>query len=149
MRPYFAYGSNLWRKQMGVRCPEHRILGAGVLTGYRWIVTTRGSANVVLSAPDLVLGVVYALSQRDEDRLDCHEGVRQGGCRKASLSVQTGLGVLSCLVYLDRREQEGDPEEEFVARMRKGVLDAGLPSLYVERYLEKIMHWREAYARTG
>ena len=28
---YFAYGSNMWRKQMTERCPDHECLGIAVL----------------------------------------------------------------------------------------------------------------------
>ncbi|MGI6252092.1 MAG: hypothetical protein ACOYJV_01510 [Aminivibrio sp.] len=33
MKKYFAYGSNLFFKQMGERCPEHRKIGKGVSRG--------------------------------------------------------------------------------------------------------------------
>ena len=149
MKPYFAYGANLWRRQMEERCPEHKVLGAGVLTGYRWIVTTRGYGSVVRSGTDLVLGVVYAISEADEERLDRFEGVGKGGYRKAVLPVDTEGGALACLVYVDPREQEGEPCEEYVQRIRCGIRDAGLPSLYVERYLDKITNWPEPYAHAG
>jgi len=138
MRCYFAYGSNLWLEQMRQRCPDHQVLGPGVLTGHRWIITSRGYANVVLSAADLVLGVVYRISATDEERLDRFEGVAQGAYRKAVLPVETAQGTLSCLIYLDWQEQEGEPCEEYVQRMRYGIRDARLPSLYLERYLDKV-----------
>ena len=149
MKPYFAYGSNLWRKQMELRCPEHRVLGTGILTGYRWIITTRGYASVVSSEADLVLGVVYSLSEADEERLDLYEGVREGSYGKTWLPVQTGQGEMSCLVYIDPRKLEGDPREEYVERVKYGIRDSGFPSSYVERYLGKIMTWQEPYAQAG
>ncbi|ACH38884.1 hypothetical protein Gbem_1870 [Citrifermentans bemidjiense Bem] len=78
MKPYFAYGSNLWLKQMRSRCPGCRTIGAGVLIGYRWIITTRGYASVVRSVADVVFGTVYALSEEDEGRLDHSRGCRRG-----------------------------------------------------------------------
>ena len=42
MNPYFAYGSNMWRAQMRDRCPDHQLIGSGVLKGYRWIISARG-----------------------------------------------------------------------------------------------------------
>lgn len=149
MKPYFAYGSNLWRKQMEVRCPDHRVIGTGVLTGYRWIITMRGYASVVRSAGDLVLGVVYAISEPDEERLDNCEVAREGGYRKTLLQVDTGRGEMVCLLYIDPREQEGEPSEEYIERMHYGICDAGLPSLYVDRYLDKIVNRSEPYAHAG
>lgn len=139
MKPYFAYGSDLWLKQMEARCPEHRIIGAGILIGYRWIITTRGYASVVRSISDLVFGMVYALSEADVERLDVCEGIWEGACRKELLQVETERGKLSCLVYVDPLQVEGAPKEEYVEKLKKGIRDARLPSLYVERYLSGIM----------
>lgn len=49
MKPYFAYGSNLRDAQMAARCPDSRKIGLARLRGYRWIITTRGYANIVES----------------------------------------------------------------------------------------------------
>lgn len=43
---FSAYGSNLWRRQMMARCPQQREIGAGCLTGWRWIITARGYASI-------------------------------------------------------------------------------------------------------
>jgi gamma-glutamylcyclotransferase len=135
MRLYFAYGSNLWRQQMQARCPEHRFLGAGILPGYRIIITTNGYANVVKSPSDLVFGSVYAISGTDEDRLDLCEGVRDGLYRKETIEVHTERGLVSCLVYVDPVEEEGAPRDEYVERIKRGIADAKLPPLYVDTYL--------------
>jgi gamma-glutamylcyclotransferase (GGCT)/AIG2-like uncharacterized protein YtfP len=134
---------------MESRCPGHRVLGTGILTGYRWIITTRGYASVVRSEADLVLGVVYSISEADEERLDRYEGVGEGAYGKKRLPVQTGQGEMSCLVYIDPRQLEGDPREEYAERVKYGIRDSGFPSSYVERYLGKVMTWDEPYAQAG
>lgn len=146
MNYYFAYGSHLWLKQMKRHCPDSRILGPGVLTGYRWIITVRGYANVVRSTADLVLGVVYCISTSDEERLDCREGVPESSYQKTIVAVETGRGRLSCLTYVDPEKREGDPREEYAERIRQGIRDARLPSMYVESYLDKIVNCRDVYA---
>jgi gamma-glutamylcyclotransferase len=88
---YFAYGSNLWLHQMALRCSTAKYIGIARLDGYRWIISTRGYANVVEistneeedSSGDKwhkeyaheVWGVVYTLGKEDEERLDRNEGV--------------------------------------------------------------------------
>ncbi|KAF2489391.1 hypothetical protein BU16DRAFT_598437 [Lophium mytilinum] len=94
---YFGYGSNLWQHQMRLRCPTSRYLGVARLPNWRWIINTRGYANVVEVSPskstpasqnltstppataqkhaDEVYGLVYALLPADEARLDVNEGV--------------------------------------------------------------------------
>ena len=64
VKRYFAYGSNLWRKQMEDRCPDHRIIGKGVLKSYCWMISPRGYATIVKSTSDEVHGVVYPPSQK-------------------------------------------------------------------------------------
>lgn len=139
MKPYFAYGSNLWLEQMTSRCPDHRVVGSGILLGYRWIITARGYASVVPSSADFVFGMVYALSESDEERLDACERVGEGLYRKELLVVDTERGKLRCLVYVDPIREEGSPKEEYVARIGNGIRDARLPALYVERYLSPAM----------
>lgn len=132
---YFAYGSNLWQRQMAARCPEYREIGAGRLDGWRWIITTRGYASIVKSEPDYVLGSVYELSVDDEQNLDRFEGVAQGHYRKEMLAVAVDGQELSCLVYIDLVVEEGKPKAEYIDRINTGIRDASLPDEYVSRCL--------------
>ena len=132
---YFAYGSNLWIRQMDNRCPDNVKVGIGVLHGYRWIITTRGYANIIKSPDDDVWGVVYKISSNDEEALDRHEGVNQGLYNKKYLEISIPGEVQECLVYLDQIIQEGLPDTEYISRINKGIIDANLPPNYVNKYL--------------
>lgn len=100
---YLGYGSNLWLHQMSQRCPTATYLGVARLDGYKWIISTRGYANVVEVSDskdasvggasvggkskgkgkeegngkydDVVFGLIYTLEPSDEERLDKNEGV--------------------------------------------------------------------------
>ncbi|KAL2175541.1 uncharacterized protein P884DRAFT_262340 [Thermothelomyces heterothallicus CBS 202.75] len=86
---YFAFGSNLWKQQMSLRCPSSTYVGIGHLRGYEWFINARGYANIAPSAKDggpgsqeagqeldgEVWGLVYELTRDDEARLDANEGV--------------------------------------------------------------------------
>jgi gamma-glutamylcyclotransferase len=141
---YFAYGSNLWRQQMTSRCPEHRERGTGSLKGWRWIITTRGYASIVVSKSDYVLGTVYELSEADLLSLDQFEGVSRGNYRKEMISVNVDGRELSCLVYIDPVIEEGAPKDEYIARINSGIKDAGFPDEYITRYIRPFvpaLHW--------
>jgi len=140
---YFAYGSNLWRKQMVKRCPEHREISIGRLEGWRWIITVNGYASIVLSEDDYVLGKVYQLSNADVSSLDRSEGVAQGCYCKEIISVEVDGGELKCLVYVDPVMMEGKPKNEYIDRINMGIMDAGLPNEYVSRYLRPFVPERE------
>lgn len=132
---YFAYGSNLWRRQMIERCPGHCVIGAGRLNGWRWIITIRGYAGIVVSAGDYVLGTVYELSERDVLNLDLFEGVAKGDYRREMITIDVDGRDLSCLTYIDPVVEEGRPREEYITRINNGIHDAGFGDEYVNRYL--------------
>jgi gamma-glutamylcyclotransferase len=76
---------------MHLRCPSAQYIGLAKLSGYKWIISQRGYANVVevsSSTPkkddeedgkgeydDVVYGMVYSLTASDEEKLDKNEGV--------------------------------------------------------------------------
>ena len=139
MKLYFAYGSNLWIKQMKDRCPNHRRIGNAILNGYRWIISARGYANIVMSSQDVVYGFVYEISESDEENLDHYEGVSVGSYRKELLSVDINGLLTSCLVYIDPIENEGTPSNEYIDRINKGIEDAELPSDYVQSTIRRFV----------
>ena len=132
---YFAYGSNLWRKQMASRCPENILIGNGRLERWRWIITTRGYASIVSSESDHVLGTVYELTKADEHNLDRFEGVAKNAYRKEIFQVDMNGAKLNCLVYIDQVVKEGYPKDEYIIRINAGIQDASLPEEYVLRYI--------------
>jgi len=139
MNLYFAYGSNMWREQMNLRCPGHRYFGYGILKGFRWIITKRGYANIVKSDPDEIHGVVYKITEENEKSLDKHEGVLNGSYQKHVLSIDIEKTRYNCLVYIDPITEEGIPKEEYVDRIIKGIADADLYSEYVDRSIRKYL----------
>lgn len=136
---HFAYGSNMWVKQMKHRCPNYRIIGRGVLKGYRWIISTRGFANIVKSSTDVVHGVVYEISGSDERMLDRYEGVRSGSYRKEFMNIENNGMLTNCLVYIDPIEDEGVPRNEYIDRINKGIEDAELPLDYVQNSIRRFV----------
>ena len=121
-----------------------------LLTAHRrWIITIRGSANIIPSPGDIVYGVVYELSESDEESLDPYEGVPYNYV-KEHLSIlftpTDGVGsneVKEVLVYVDyKRVKEGEPREEYIHRMNMGIGDAlrvGIPDNYVHKYLRPLI----------
>jgi len=139
MKLYFAYGSNMWDAQMKKRCPESRKMGAARLSGFRWIISARGYANVIEAKEDEVEGVLYEISESDERSLDKHEGVTSGSYRKVELPVSRDGKIEVALVYVDPVTAEGAPREEYVSRINAGLADAGLSEKYVSRHVRKFI----------
>ncbi len=126
------------------RCPQHRLVGYGILKGHRWIITTRGYANVVKSSSDEVHGLVYEISESDEKSLDELEGVQIGHYRKEMLKIDIGGDRKECLVYVDPVQKEGKPKKEYIGRINKGISDSKLPPEYIDRYIRKFINAKAA-----
>jgi gamma-glutamylcyclotransferase len=158
---YFGYGSNLWLHQMAVRCPSSPYLGVARLSSYRWIINSRGYANVVetKSSSDIVYGLVYTLTPADEARLDVNEGVPVAYTKetlpcafwkadsenrgKVDVDAPPTEEAKEMLVYIDRKRMEpAEPKGEYVVRMNKGIVDAvkmGVPKDYVDEVMRRFI----------
>ena len=136
-RLHFAYGSNLSFAQMDSRCPENTRMEIGILHGYRWIISSRGYANVVKSDSDYVMGRIYKINKRDETNLDEKEGFNSiPSCYdKETLPIITDGISCNCFVYVDPVIQEGHPKNEYIDRINLGLTDSEFPTAYVEKYI--------------
>ena len=136
-RLHFAYGSNLSFAQMDSRCPDNTQMGIGTLHGYRWIISSRGYANVVKSDSDYVMGRIYKINKRDEDRLDKKEGFNSvhSSYEKETLPIIADGVSCDCLVYVDSVIQEGPPKNEYIDKINAGLVDSKFPDEYVEKYI--------------
>jgi gamma-glutamylcyclotransferase len=134
---YFAYGSNLSFSQMHKRCPDNIRLNVGRLNGYRWIISSRGYANVVKSDPDYVLGRIYKINKHDEASLDEKEGYNSvPSCYDKEILPIIVDGIsCNCFVYVDPVVQEGHPKNEYIDRINAGLVDSRFPDEYVEKYI--------------
>jgi len=130
---YFGYGSNLSKEQMAIRCPESKYYASGTLSGYSWLINTRGYATIKPSDSDFVLGEIFTLSQQDVDYLDIYESVEEGMYLKSNLSVETSKGTIDCLVYIASDSTPGIPQEEYIERINLGIKSANLPDDYVQK----------------
>ena len=75
---YFAYGSNMNLNQMAFRCPDAEVVESVRVEGYRLAFRTNGGGNGVATIlPEegsYVDGVLWRISERDEQHLDHYEG---------------------------------------------------------------------------
>jgi len=134
-RRYFAFGSNLSKEQMIVRCPESEYLQPGRLDNYIWFINERGYANIKPSEGDFVLGEIFSLSEKDIKLLDVYESVDEGMYHHETFDIKTQEGCCDCLVYVDLNQVLGEPHFEYIKRINQGIESAGLPMDYVSKYI--------------
>ncbi|KAF2149932.1 hypothetical protein K461DRAFT_281166 [Myriangium duriaei CBS 260.36] len=161
---YFGYGSNLWKHQMEMRCPDSKYIGLARLNGYRWHINDRHYANVAeVNASDSSdsskthsFGLVYALSETDEAALDINEGVPFAytkehlevdfwplGDGKEPIDIEQPVTKVKMLVYINRNmTTDSSPKKEYIYRMNKGIDDAeaaGVPKTYIDQTIRKFI----------
>lgn len=135
---YFAYGSNLWPKQMVRRCPSARLVERAALGGWapRYDKPSAdGSAklNIVEEQGGEVQGVVYEVSDGERPALDAAEP----GYDAIDVEVRTETGrPARALTYQWTGERAGSPPYRwYVAMAQLGARQHGIPAAYWGNHL--------------
>jgi gamma-glutamylcyclotransferase (GGCT)/AIG2-like uncharacterized protein YtfP len=119
---YFAYGSNLNKRQMFERCPSASPVRTHELLG--WKLIFRGTADIVPSFGNTVMGGLYRITRTDEMALDRYEGVGRGRYRRKHFLI----GRQWVLTYVMNSSISAEaPSAEYIALIEQGYQDWNLP----------------------
>ena len=124
---YFAYGSNLNKKQMAERCPGSQSVFTAVLPNYKlvfvgWSRQWRGGvASIKLFQGDRVRGAVYKVTELCLRRLDSY----LIGYNRFNITVFTGDDkAVEAITYIKAGQlEETKPSEEYLAVIQQGLRD--------------------------
>jgi len=127
---YFAYASNLNKKQMRERVPDSKPMFVATLPNYKlvfagWSRQWRGGyATIALSRDDKVIGAIYELSERDLRRLDNYEGC-PGKYKRINVTVFDEDGnAVEAVTYIKAGQlDETQPSKEYLAVIQQGYRD--------------------------
>jgi hypothetical protein len=160
---HFAYGSNMSRSHMAVRCPQARALGTAVLAGWRFGIGPDGYASIIQERGSNVYGVLWRLSPRDLAALNAYENV-QGGlyrmrmlpvCAQGPANTVFNAGMLafrqrrpvSALVYVARRVGTGAPRPGYMQLVLDAAREWKLPDIYLRALARwATTRWTGAFA---
>ena len=141
---YFAYGSNLNRADMLMRCPGAKPLTVAELAG--WRLTFRGVADIEPDASLSVPGALWRLTPEDLRSLDRYEGAPHLYERR-SVTVETDTGPLEALAYVMTGDDYlGLPSAWYFERIAQGYRDWGLSQ---DPLLEALVSTRAELAEAG
>jgi gamma-glutamylcyclotransferase (GGCT)/AIG2-like uncharacterized protein YtfP len=127
---HFAYGSNMSRSLMGMRCPDACAIGTTVLRGWRFIISPDGFASLVRQPGGLVHGVVWRLSPRDVAAVNAYENVQSSLYVRRVVPVPLDFSA-PALVYIARRQGTGTARPGYIRQVVEAARDWGLPQLYI------------------
>ncbi len=130
---YFAYASNLSKKQMLERCPESKPRFTAVLPNYKLIFVgwsrqwRGGTATIKRYTGDKVMGAVYEVSERDLRRLDVYEGYPGASSRiNATVFNEDGEAIKAVTYMKSGQLEETRPSKEYVATIQQGYKEWGI-----------------------
>ena len=127
---YFAYGSNLNKKQTQERCPDSKPLFTAVLPNYKlifvgWSRQWKGAvASIKASRGDRVRGAVYEISEQCLRKLDRFEGYPQNYNRLKVIVFGEDDEAIEAITYIKAGQiEEGQPSKEYLAVIQQGLRD--------------------------
>jgi len=127
---YFAYASNLNKKQMLERAPDSKPMFVATLPNYKlvfagWSRQWRGGyATIMLARGEKVIGAIYEVSERDLRRLDSYEGSSGNYTRiKVTVFDEDGNPVEAVTYIKSGRLEETSPSKEYLAVIQQGYRD--------------------------
>jgi gamma-glutamylcyclotransferase (GGCT)/AIG2-like uncharacterized protein YtfP len=130
---YFAYGANLDEINMAFRCPDSVYIGKGILHGYRFDITSRGYASILKDPLATTHGIVWEISEHDEEALDAYEGVSMRLYRRQVVEINFGDGTgTMCMIYVATDQCRGEPEKEYFDNILENAIFHGFPIGYIE-----------------
>jgi gamma-glutamylcyclotransferase (GGCT)/AIG2-like uncharacterized protein YtfP len=130
---YFAYGSNLSKKQMRERCPESKPRLVTILPNYKLVFTDwsrqwrGGVATIKRFSGEKVLGAIYEITETDLRRLDKYEGYPLSYSRIKVIVFDDNNEPIEALTYIKAGQlKEAPPSKEYLALMQQGYHDWGI-----------------------
>jgi len=130
---YAAYGSNLNLNQMSRRCPTAKVVGVGMLKGYR--LTFRNVATIEPEDGAETPVGVWEISPADETALDRYEGYPHL-YRKETVEVEIKGKIEKATVYIMNSGEPQLPYKGYLDTIAQGYEDTGLDLLYLKEALE-------------
>ena len=124
---YFAYASNLNKKQMLERCPESKPLYKATLPNYKlifadWSRDVRGGkATIIVFKGEKVLGAVYEVSEQCMSRLDRYETSYTR--TRVNVFSEDGDPVEAITYIKSGQPKETKPSPEYLATIQQGYKD--------------------------
>ena len=130
---YFAYASNLSRRQMSERCPDCQPKFIATLPNHKLIFSgwsrkwRGGTATIRPFQGEKVIGAVYEISDRCLRSLDKHEGYPTIYNRVNKMVIAEDGERIEAITYIMREQSEEiKPSLEYVAVIQQGYKDWGI-----------------------
>jgi gamma-glutamylcyclotransferase (GGCT)/AIG2-like uncharacterized protein YtfP len=137
---YFAYGANMNRATMRLRCPGAQALGPARLAGWRFVIFLDGYASVEPWPGRNVYGILWRLGPRELAVLNAYESLDSGLYTMQHLPVRTREGIRAAIVYVGRGSAHGRPRPGYLELIVAAARDWKFPV----HYHDELARWSVA-----
>jgi len=127
---YFAYGSNLNKRQLRERCPDSKPMFIATLPNYklvfvRWSRQWRGGViSIKTLRGERVRGAIYEVSEQCVQRLDKFEGHPTDYARQKVTVFNEDSEPIEAITYIKAGQfEETQPSKEYLAVIQQGYRD--------------------------
>jgi hypothetical protein len=131
MSLHFAYGSNMSRALMRMRCPGATPLGTATLRNWRFVVTTDRVGSIARGPGAVVHGVLWRLGPRDLAAINAYEDLDSGLYVRRVLPVRCSGRLAPALIYIARWRGEGRPRPGYISVVVEAAREWDLPDVYI------------------
>ena len=133
---YFAFGSNLHKKQMKRRCRDSKYIGCYTLKNYKLSFRTghyskgqmkNGVADIEKKKNSKVLGAIYKISKKDEKKLDVYEDFPFLYVKKYFKLFRKKV----MFYYMPKKTKHVLPSKRYLNLIIQGYKDCGYRNNYI------------------
>lgn len=135
---YYAYGSNMEKARLEQRLGQVIDLGIGIAEGFQILFNKEssldgtGKTNIIPIADDLVLGVVFDLTEEQFTILDRNEG----GYHRDTVEVNlNGTYVIAQTYFANPNRINNNliPTRDYLAHLINGAIEHNFPQFYLDK----------------
>lgn len=131
---YIAYGSNMNKEQMMVRCPGAKPIGAYILKDYK--LEFRGVANIIPCKNTEVPIALWEITDKCEKSLDIYEGYPRL-YRKEYIELELEYGKEIGMVYVMNYKEIAPPNMTYFYIIKQGYKDFKIELKALKKALEE------------
>ena len=125
---YFAFGSNLNRKQIKRRCKNSRFISRHILKNYQLVFRSKyGAADIQRKKGSSVLGAIYDINKADEKKLDAYEEFPKVYVKKYFKI----WGKKVMFYYMSSKTKQTEPSRRYLSSIIQGYKDCGYKDSHI------------------
>ena len=125
---YFAFGSNLNRKQIKRRCKNSRFISRHILKNYQLVFRGKyGAADIQRKKGSSVLGAIYDINKADEKKLDAYEEFPKVYVKKYFKIWRKKV----MFYYMSNKTKQTEPSRRYLSLIIQGYKDCGYKDSHV------------------